>query len=264
MRNCYTYLIGWASRDMWYYGVRYAIGCKPSDLWVTYFTSSTFVARTREMFGEPDVVQVRNTYGNNAKLARHCEDKVLRRMNVVGSSRWLNRSMNNSFCGSYSSWNEGLTKDTSASLMKAGMSISASRKIKPSPGWLGKTKSKDQCEENAWAQIIKHSPSFRFASYDELKLAVIELTNQGLGAYAVATQLKVDGSSIINMLKREGIRPKPNQSWTKIKARYPHFRFVAYDDFCEYCKSQVAAGTSIYKLTKELGLTNGAIKTALN
>lgn len=264
MRNCYTYLIGWTSRDMWYYGVRYALNCAPSDLWVTYFTSSTFVARTREMFGEPDVVQVRNTYGNNAKLARHCEDKVLRRLKVVRSSKWLNRSMNNSFCGQYSSWNEGLTKDTSASLMKAGRSISASRKLKPSPGRLGQTKSKDECEANAWAQIVKHSPSFGFASYDEMKLAVAKLTEQGLGAYAIATQLKVDGTAIISMLKREGIVSKPNQSWTKIKARYPDFKFGTYDEFCAYCKTQVATGSTIYRLTKELGLTDGTIKRAIN
>lgn len=36
----FTYLIGWSKYDKWYYGVRFAKGCNPDDLWNTYFTSS--------------------------------------------------------------------------------------------------------------------------------------------------------------------------------------------------------------------------------
>lgn len=39
----YTYLLGWPEIDKWYYGVRYAKKCHPSDLWVTYKTSSRHV-----------------------------------------------------------------------------------------------------------------------------------------------------------------------------------------------------------------------------
>lgn len=46
--SCYTYLIGWSEYDIWYYGVRYAKGCNPADLWVKYFTSSKFVREFRE------------------------------------------------------------------------------------------------------------------------------------------------------------------------------------------------------------------------
>ena len=51
----YTYLIGWTKYNIQYYGVRYAKGCHPDDLWKTYFTSSKYVKEFREkngMFGK--------------------------------------------------------------------------------------------------------------------------------------------------------------------------------------------------------------------
>jgi len=39
----YTYLIGWTSTNKYYYGVRFAKNCNPSELFITYFTSSKHV-----------------------------------------------------------------------------------------------------------------------------------------------------------------------------------------------------------------------------
>lgn len=58
----YTYLIGWSEHNLWYYGVRFAKGCNPADLWVRYFTSSKLVAKCRCKYGEPDMVTVRRTF----------------------------------------------------------------------------------------------------------------------------------------------------------------------------------------------------------
>lgn len=87
----YTYLIGWAERDRWYYGVRFAKGCSPSDLWVTYFTSSKLVAEYRLQYGEPDVVAIRKMFTTRTS-AINWEAKVLQRMRVVEQHKWLNRS----------------------------------------------------------------------------------------------------------------------------------------------------------------------------
>ena len=38
--KAYTYLIGWPDHNKWYYGVRYAKGSDPADLWNPYTTSS--------------------------------------------------------------------------------------------------------------------------------------------------------------------------------------------------------------------------------
>lgn len=91
----YTYLIGWSHHNTWYYGVRYAKGCTPGDLWTTYFTSSKEVAKRRLEWGEPDVVEVRRAF-SDGKRARQWEERVLHRMKAVKSSHWLNLSNNGS------------------------------------------------------------------------------------------------------------------------------------------------------------------------
>lgn len=87
--KAYTYLIGWSSHDLWYYGVRWAKGCSVDDLWKTYFTSSNRVAARRAELGEPDVVEVRKVF-DTPQAARIWEETVIRRMNCVRSIRWLN------------------------------------------------------------------------------------------------------------------------------------------------------------------------------
>ena len=85
----YTYLIGWTAQDKWYYGVRYAKSCDPSDIWVKYFTSSRAVSEFRALYGEPDVVEVRRCFDSTA-AALTWEDRVLRRMDAVRCNRWIN------------------------------------------------------------------------------------------------------------------------------------------------------------------------------
>ena len=87
----FTYLIGWTAHNRWYYGARYAKGCFPKDLWFSYFTSSKQVKAFREQHGEPDVIEVRRTFLSQSD-ARFWEHKVLRRLNVIDSERWLNKS----------------------------------------------------------------------------------------------------------------------------------------------------------------------------
>jgi hypothetical protein len=57
---------------------------------VKYPTSSKYVAKYREDHGEPDVIEVRQTF-NDSLQARDWERKVIRRMNAVQDDRWLNR-----------------------------------------------------------------------------------------------------------------------------------------------------------------------------
>lgn len=88
----YTYLIGWTEHNKWYYGVRYAKGCHPSDIWTKYFTSSKYVKNFRETYGEPDIVQVRKTF-NNQTSALLWEEKVLRKINAHNKENFLNANI---------------------------------------------------------------------------------------------------------------------------------------------------------------------------
>lgn len=91
MTTPYTYLIGWKHLDTWYYGVRYAEGCNPIDLWVNYKTSSKCVTEFVKLHGEPDIVTIRRIFTNKL-TAKIWEDTVLRRMNVCKDVRFLNQT----------------------------------------------------------------------------------------------------------------------------------------------------------------------------
>lgn len=87
----FTYYIAWSQQNLHYYGVRYKPGSTPSDLWTSYFTSSKIVAKMRELFGEPDVIQVRREFDDPA-AAMLWEKRVLIRLGVRSRSDWLNDS----------------------------------------------------------------------------------------------------------------------------------------------------------------------------
>lgn len=87
----YTYLIGWTSLNRYYYGVRYSPNAHPSDLWKTYFTSSKHVKSFRSLHGEPDIIQVRQTFSSKDK-AILWESRVLKRMKVRETDSWLNKN----------------------------------------------------------------------------------------------------------------------------------------------------------------------------
>jgi hypothetical protein len=89
----YTYLIGWSHLNKWYYGSEYGNITKiahPTNLWTTYFTSSSYVESFRKTNGEPDVIQIRKTF-STMNETRMWESKVLKRMNVVKNDNWLNK-----------------------------------------------------------------------------------------------------------------------------------------------------------------------------
>jgi hypothetical protein len=81
-----------------YYGVRYAKNCHPSDLFVTYFTSSKYVADYIKEHGLPDIIEIRKTFTceNRVKKAKKHEHKVLSKINAGYRDDYLNKSNMNS------------------------------------------------------------------------------------------------------------------------------------------------------------------------
>lgn len=94
-RTPYTYLIGWQKLDKWYYGVRFAKGCHPKDLWVEYFTQSEYVNEFRKNNGDPDIIQIRKIF-DSAEFSRTHESRVLRKLNVVNNNKFLNKTASGS------------------------------------------------------------------------------------------------------------------------------------------------------------------------
>lgn len=94
----YTYLIGWTNQNTWYFGVRYKKGCHPSDLWDPYKTSSKHVLKFIEAYGEPDIIEVRQTF-DTVEAAVRAESYILRRLKVREKVEWLNVSSGSeNFC----------------------------------------------------------------------------------------------------------------------------------------------------------------------
>ena len=90
----YCYLIGWSKFDICYYGSRVANTLEPEeDLWKVYFTSSKRVKDKRKTLGEPDVIQIRKIFYCKNKC-RTWETKVIKRLNLVLKSNWLNQTDN--------------------------------------------------------------------------------------------------------------------------------------------------------------------------
>lgn len=74
---------------MFYYGVQWKLGCSPSNLWTTYFTSSKHVKAFRAQHGEPDIISIRKTFSSSADARVH-ESKVLKRMHCGSRVDFLN------------------------------------------------------------------------------------------------------------------------------------------------------------------------------
>ena len=93
----YTYLIGWTEQDTWYYGVRTANKHEPeNDLWIYYFTSSKYVQEFRELHGDPDVIQIDETFDDKEK-AIEFEVQKLNEFDVLNESKWLNQCIAGSY-----------------------------------------------------------------------------------------------------------------------------------------------------------------------
>lgn len=99
-RTPYTYLIGWSKLNTYYYGLRFAKGCHPDELWHTYFTSSIHVADFVKQHGDPDIIEMRKTF-TVIPTAQLWEHRVLKRMKVIHRKDFLNRTDNKSITPLY-------------------------------------------------------------------------------------------------------------------------------------------------------------------
>jgi Putative endonuclease segE, GIY-YIG domain/NUMOD3 motif len=74
-----------------YYGIKYQKGCRPEDLWTTYFTSSSKVKSLINEYGLDSFdVKIRRTF-TTGKEALLWEHKVLTRLDAANRPDWLNR-----------------------------------------------------------------------------------------------------------------------------------------------------------------------------
>lgn len=94
----YLYAICWTTLNTAYVGVRYGHGCHPDEFWKSYFTSSRYVAEFRTLHGEPDHIDIIDTFLTpNQAIAAEAEairdfslhnDPGFLNMNLAGQPVW--------------------------------------------------------------------------------------------------------------------------------------------------------------------------------
>ena len=134
----YSYYLCWTPLNLHYYGIEFKKTAHPSNLWVSYFSSSKLVKYTRAYHGEPDIIEVRKIF-DSADKARNWEHKVLKRLKVTQRKDWLNPTDHISFslesCRKKKPGNgkskkpnnggyfKGLTKENCPSLLKISLKM---------------------------------------------------------------------------------------------------------------------------------------------
>lgn len=133
----YTYFLRNRITGEKYYGVRYAAGCDPAELWVTYFSSSKVVKRRIAEYGKDSFeAEVRKSFATG-RQARNWEERVLRRLNVLRRSDWLNQNV----CGKF--LKEGpKSLETRKKMSKAAVVFNARRKKE---GWHPPARTEEYC-----------------------------------------------------------------------------------------------------------------------
>jgi hypothetical protein len=87
----FAYVITQISTGIRYYGIKFAQGCQPKDLGVTYFSSSSIVNKLIKEEGlENFKFEVRKIFKTREEAIRW-EVKFLTKINAAKSSMWFNR-----------------------------------------------------------------------------------------------------------------------------------------------------------------------------
>lgn len=179
-RRPFIYVVMWTHLNQAYLGVRFARGCDPSDLWKTYFTSSTYVAEFRKQNGEPDRIEVLETF-LTAKEAIAAEKDIISIFELHRSPVFLNRNCAGTFV-----MDDVVRQKISSS--KMGIKHSEQSKLKMSKSRKGRvmseeTRAKISASRKGWKAseetTAKLSQSLKGRQFSEEHRKKISAANQG-------------------------------------------------------------------------------------
>lgn len=90
----FTYILKFKPTNQWYYGVRWAVGCSPDDLWTTYYSSSTAVLNLIKEFGKDAFeFRVSRVFDTVEKAIAH-EKRFLERVKAASNGAFINKRNN--------------------------------------------------------------------------------------------------------------------------------------------------------------------------
>jgi len=159
----YTYKLIFKPTGQYYYGVRYAKGCHPNDLWDKYFTSSKHIHKLIKEYGlNSFTTKITKTFSSKKEAIEH-EHSILIRVKADKNGKFINKTNSKALFSneglilihhpetklqSYhdsslpipNNWKIGVSKDLSKKFSKI-------RKGKPAHNKGKKTKSTGPCTE---------------------------------------------------------------------------------------------------------------------
>lgn len=204
----FTYLIIFTNpttcEKKYYYGVRYATDCNPSQLFTTYFTSSTKVQSLLKEYGkECFETEVRRTFPENRDKAMKWEQTVLRRLKAPQRHDFLNQCVPNQMPVFLGADNPSKREDVRTKISKSKLGKKHSEETKAK---LRGPRPPSTCEA-----ISKGCMGRKYSDEEKLKMSV---TRTG---------------------KRTG--PRPHISIKMKGVKTPHL-FISLGQ-CSYCGSNV-------------------------
>jgi hypothetical protein len=90
----FTYIIKFKPTNQWYYGVRWARGCSPKDLWNTYFTSSKHIKFLIKNYGKDSFdVRISKVFDTKEQAINH-ERRFLLKVKAASNGGFINKRNN--------------------------------------------------------------------------------------------------------------------------------------------------------------------------
>ena len=130
-RTPFTYFIRHKITKFMYYGSKTSVGCRPEDLWTTYFTSSTIIKEIIKNEGK-DIFDVKiSRIFNDKKYCLEHEIKFLVRLDAANNTSWYNQhnGAKNFSTSGKSSWNSGMKLQPLSEAHKKKLSMAGSNRI---------------------------------------------------------------------------------------------------------------------------------------
>lgn len=248
-RTPYTYLIGWSTLNTWYYGLRFAKDCHPTDLFVKYFTSSKHVKNFIQRHGYPDIIQIRQIFkSNEVDKARIFEHKVLRRLHADHRDDFLNKSTGLSIPSQL-----GIPKseETKEKLSNSGKgkhfgAKSEETKQKMRNAAKGKKKSTEYVQNKILTIGVGEDIFNKLTSYDFF----IEQITNGISSEQIAINLGVSSTTVLRYGRKLNIKFNRNLS-KSIMSKLSNKEF--------FIKS-INAGKSSNTIAKELNIPISTVR----
>lgn len=236
----FTYHIAWTEHNLHYYGVRYAAGCHPDNLWNPYKTSSKVVKALLESIGDPDIREVRKEFKTQEEAIKW-ETRVLKRIGVIKRDDWLNE------CVFPAIDNRGrkCSDETKKKMSNSKLQMSDETKKKMSISKMGHTVSKETRQKLS----DKHSGKVLSKEHkDKISLAMLGRPGPMAGKkHSDVTKNKISKAKKGRVSNRKGCKLSDD---TKRKIRQSHKKIMWTKDMREKI-SKTHKGKILSEATKK-------------